>query len=61
MGPDTVDYVCFFLLSVLLSMLMFNLLVSIFTDAYGVLKEKEEANKYLQMNMILFDLDLMVS
>jgi len=60
-GPDPVDYLCFFLLSVFLAMLMFNLLVTIFSDTYAKMMEKEEANKYLIMNEILFDLDLMVS
>jgi hypothetical protein len=38
--------VYFFILSIGLTLLLMNLLVAIFTDAYGTIKEQEIARRY---------------
>lgn len=38
-GPDLVDWIFMLTLTVVITMVMFNLIVSIFTDVYGTIKE----------------------
>jgi hypothetical protein len=45
-GPDATDYIFFILLSIILSSVMFNLLVTIFSDVFGRMKEVELAVGY---------------
>jgi len=58
---ETIDYVFFASFSIIMSLLLFNLLIAIFSDVYGRVKEKELAYEYLQKNMLILDLETFIS
>jgi len=56
-GPDGLDTVFFILITITVTMILFNLIVSIFTDAYGDLKEIRVAVDIEQLNEIQCDVE----
>jgi len=51
-GPDWLDDTFFLAITIIVTMILFNLIVSIFTDAYGDLKEIRVAVDMEQLNEI---------
>jgi len=59
--PDTFDYFFFFATTFFLSLMLFNLIVAIFTDVYGDLKETKVAEDLRTLNEVLMDVEYVVS
>jgi hypothetical protein len=59
-GPNWLDYVFFLTISIVGTLILFNLIVSIFSEAYGDLKEVRVAVDIEQLNEIQSDVEFFV-
>lgn len=56
-APDTVDWLFMFAVTIVVAMVLFNLIVSIFTDVYGTIKENKEAYDMEVLNEVTMDVE----
>jgi hypothetical protein len=57
-GPDGIDWAFNFLIVIVISMVLFNLTVSIFTDVYGTILENNEAYDVEVLNEVTMDVEV---
>lgn len=57
-APDVLDWFLIVVTSIVITVVLFNLIVSIFTDVYGTIKENMEAYDIEVLNEVTMDVEV---
>jgi len=57
-APDVLDWILITVTTIVITVVLFNLIVSIFTDVYGTIKENMEAYDIEVLNEVTMDVEV---